>query len=143
MSFRVSLRGLQLIAAVLVVAVAVVLALADWWPFDVSQPALPADPSFWQLMLSDDLTLGFVRLGFVMLAIFVIASVPALIAGGRWIKGFGTAGLTADDAAVKAAVDSDKVADAATKELDVVKQERDQAIDHATRLLRLLMSRGS
>src|SRR2546430_11596898 len=39
-------------------------------PFDTSPPGLPkTKPSFWQFLLADHLTLGFVRLGIVMLAI--------------------------------------------------------------------------
>lgn len=136
----ISLRALQLLAAVVTVVAAVVVAIADWWPFDATElTPLPADPTLWQLMLSDDITLGFVRLGLVLLALFVIASVPALIVGGRWIKGFGTTGLTADDAAAveKKLETVAKPLDDVGKELDKVKQQRDDAI----RLLRLLTGR--
>jgi len=139
MQIAVTRRGLQFIAAVLVVAAAIILAVANLWPFDTSPLALPADPSLWQLMLSDDITLGFVRLGLVLLAVFVIASVPALIVGGRWIKGFGTTGLTADDAvdASKALEEATTKLDAAAKELGAVKNERDEAIE----LLRTILGR--
>lgn len=53
--------------------------------------------SLWNLILSDRWTLGFVRLAVLLLAVYAIASVVALITAGRWIKGFGTAGLSADD----------------------------------------------
>jgi hypothetical protein len=80
----------QLAAALILVAIAVLLALNRWWPFNTSPPDLPQNkPTFWQFLLSDHLTLGFVRLGVVMLAVFVIASVPALITGGRWLKASG------------------------------------------------------
>jgi ABC-type multidrug transport system fused ATPase/permease subunit len=130
LSITISLRVLQLLAAVIALGAAVVTAVADWWPFDAQQITLPANPTLWQLMLSDDITLGFVRLGLVMLALFVIASVPALIVGGRWIKGFGTSGLTADDAAVasNALEKTETHRDHLQRELDAVKQERDQAI---------------
>ena len=131
-------RSVQLSAALILVAIAILLALNRWWPFNTSPPKLPENkPTFWQFLLSDHLTLGFVRLGVVMLAVFVIASVPALITGGRWLKGFGTAGLTADDAAD--ATDALKKANAeldkATKELEAVKKERDDALAVATTLL--------
>jgi hypothetical protein len=81
--------------------VALALTLALWpshWPFDARLPG--RDVSVGQLVLSDRLTLGFVRLSLVLLSLFVIASVPALFAAGRWLRGFGTAGVTADDTLV-------------------------------------------
>jgi hypothetical protein len=120
-----------MLAALALVAVTILLASNGWWPFDTSAPKLPKNsPSFWQLLLGDRLTLGFVRLGVVMLAVFVIASVPALVVGGRWLKGLGTSGLTADDAAVVAgALDKTKEElERATKELEAVKKERDEAL---------------
>jgi hypothetical protein len=126
---RVTQRGFQRVGAVLIVVTAIILALADWWPFDMPAQKLPADPTLWQLMLSDDITLGFVRLGLVLLAVFVVG-VPALIIGGRWIKGFGTTGLTADDAAdaSQALEAANAKLDATAHELKAVKQERDEAL---------------
>jgi hypothetical protein len=95
----ISERAVQLASAVAAVALAIFLAAHKAWPFAGAQPKLPARPSLWQLLLSDQMTLGFVRLAFVMLAVFVIASVPALVAGGKWLKGLGAGGLVADDAA--------------------------------------------
>ena len=138
MQFTLTRRTAQLLSAVALIAVAILLALNSWWPFNTSPPALPADkPTFWQFLLSDHLTLGFVRLGVVMLAVFVIASVPALISGGRWLKGFGTTGLTADDAMdANEALDKAKnELDVATKELETVKKERDEAIAFANYVL--------
>jgi hypothetical protein len=134
----VTRRTAQLLTALALVATAILLALNRWWPFNTSPPGLPQEkPTFWQFLLSDHLTLGFVRLGVVMLAIFVIASVPALITGGRWLKGFGTTGLTADDAldANKALDDAKKDLDNATHELEAVKKERDDAIAFANAVL--------
>jgi hypothetical protein len=127
---RVTQRGLQRAGAALIAVAAIILALADAWPFDTSPPKLPADPTLWQLVLSDDITLGFVRLGLVLLAVFVVASVPALVIGGRWIKGFGTTGLTADDAAdaSQALEEAKTKLDATAHELEAVKQERDEAL---------------
>ena len=84
-------------------------------------------------MLSDDTTLGFVRLGLVLLTVFVVASVPALIIGGRWLKGFGTTGLTADDAAdASHALEEAKAKlDDTTKQLEELKQQRDEALQLA------------
>ena len=142
---RPTRSALQTIAAALAIAVAVLLAVADLWPFDTSPPALPQDPTLWQLMLSDDITLGFVRLGLVLLALFVVASVPALIVGGRWLKAFGTGGLTADDAAdVSAELEKAKLQlDDLTGELDAAKGERDRAIAMARSILSRRQSDGS
>jgi hypothetical protein len=134
---RVTQRGAQWVGAALIVLVAIVFAITNVWPFDASPPKLPADPTIWQLMLSDDTTLGFVRLGLVLLTVFVVASVPALIIGGRWLKGFGTTGLTADDAAdASQALDDAKAKlDDTAHQLEVVKQERDEALELVRRVL--------
>lgn len=88
-------------------------------------------------MLSDHVTLGFVRLGIALLALFVVASVPALIVGGRWIKAFGTGGLTADDAATANAEleNAKKKLDDLARELDAAREERDRAIEMARTVL--------
>lgn len=129
MTIPVTQRGVQWLAAVVAITGAGVLAVADLWPFDTTPPALPADPSLWQFMLSDDITLGFVRLGLVVLALFVIASVPALIVGGRWVKGFGTSGLTADDAAAasESLEEAKKKLDETQEHVDELTRERDEA----------------
>jgi ABC-type multidrug transport system fused ATPase/permease subunit len=134
---RVTQRGAQWVGAALIVLVAIVFAITNVWPFDASPPKLPADPTIWQLMLSDDTTLGFVRLGLVLLTVFVVASVPALIIGGRWLKGFGTKGLTADDAAdASQALDDAKAKlDDTAHQLEVIKQERDEALELVRRVL--------
>jgi hypothetical protein len=51
-------------------------------------------------LFADRTTIGFLRLGLVLLAVYLIASVPALVVGGRWLKGFGRDGVTADDPVV-------------------------------------------
>jgi len=116
----ISGRTVQLASAVAAVSVALFLAVQSAWPFDASRPKLPERPSLWQLLLADHLTLGFGRLAFVMLAIFVIASVPALVVGGRWMKSFGTGGFVADDVA-----DLRRVLDETKRELD--RKQRDDA----------------
>jgi hypothetical protein len=128
---------MQRVGAALIVLVAIIFALTNVWPFDASPPKLPADPTIWQLMLSDETTLGFVRLGLVLLTVFVVASVPALIIGGRWLKGFGTTGLTADDAAdASQALDDAKAKlDDTAQQLEAVKQERDEALELVRRVL--------
>jgi hypothetical protein len=92
------MRRKQWLAAALILAATVGLAATRAWPFNSSPGPLPNKPSLAQLFLADRLTLGFVRLAIVLLTLFVIASVPALVVAGRWIKGFGTTGLPVDDA---------------------------------------------
>ena len=130
MRIGISERAVQLVSAAAAVVLALLLAAQSAWPFDASRPKLPARPSLWQLLLSDHITLGFVRLAFVMLAIFVIASVPALVAGGRWLKSFGAGGLIADEAAdLRSALDETKrELDRTTSELAAVTKERDRLV---------------
>lgn len=54
---------------------------------------------------------------------------PALIIAGRWLKGFGTAALTADDAAKGQDTINDLRAQVSglTEKLDEAKAERDEA----------------
>jgi hypothetical protein len=129
-------RVVQLASAVAAVLLAILLAAQRAWPFDGSPPRLPARPSLWQLLLSDHVTLGFVRLAFVMLAVFVIASVPALAAGGRWLKGLGPGGLVADDAAdLRSALHAtERELERTTRDLEAMKKERDEAVALAARL---------
>jgi hypothetical protein len=79
------------------------------------------------------------------LVLYVAASVPALVAGGRWLRAFGISGLTADDAqdarktiaALEAKLDdvTAKMNRAATQAARL-QSERDQAIDVLRRLRR-------
>src|SRR5262245_21159295 len=94
---------LQLAAAGVALVVVGVLAYHQLWVFEAAPAKIDSNPSLAQLVLSDRATLGFVRFGIVLLALYAIASVPALVAGGRWLKGFGTSGLTADDALAEGA----------------------------------------
>jgi hypothetical protein len=131
-------RQLQAGAAVLAVCASVALAAASVWPFDTKPPALQPKPSLWQLLLSDRATLGFARFALIALMLFVIASVPALLVARRWLKAFGTSGLSADDAAqVDATVErlNDEVSTLRAN-LEQVERERNQARAIAGRLLR-------
>jgi hypothetical protein len=123
----ISERAVQLASASAAVVVVILLAAGSAWPFDASRPKLPSKPSLWQLLLSDQVTLGFVRLALIMLAIFVIASVPALVAGGRWLRSFGAGGLIADDADdLRRALDAtERELDRTARDLGAVKKERD------------------
>jgi hypothetical protein len=88
-------RVLQYIASSAACCVALGLAVAGIAMFRES--SLPADASVWRLLLDDRLSLGFIRLGAVAGAIYMIASVPALVVGGRWLRAVGPSGLTADE----------------------------------------------
>jgi hypothetical protein len=88
-------RAAQRVTAGLAITFAVVLAPMRAWPFRAVPPAGSGITIF---LLDDRLTLGFLRLAIVSLALFVIGSVPALIVAGRWLIVFGTSGLRADAA---------------------------------------------
>jgi hypothetical protein len=135
---RATQRQLQTAAAAIVVAAAVVLALASVWPFDTEPPPLEPKPSLWQLLLSDRATLGFAKFALIALTLFVIASVPALLVAGRWLKAFGTSGLSADEAAQVDATTERLTEDLRTlrANLEKVERERNQARAIAGRLLR-------
>jgi hypothetical protein len=132
----ISDRVVQLASAAAAVVLAILLAAGRAWPFDASRPKLPEKPSLWQLLLSDHVTLGFVRLALVMLAAFVIASVPALVAGGRWLKSFGAGGLIADDGPdLRRALEATgRELERTTRNLVAMKKERDDAVALAARL---------
>jgi hypothetical protein len=129
-------RSVQFVSAAAAVVLAILLAAESVWPFDAALPKLSEKPSLWQLLLFDHVTLGFVRLAFVMLAVFVVASVPALVAGGRWLKSFGAGGLIADEAAdLRGALDKTKrELERTTRNLEAMKKERDEAVAVAARL---------
>lgn len=119
-------------AATVTVAVILALAAAGATPFESPPPELVAakEPSLWFFLLSDRLTLGFIRIGLIMVAIYAAASIPALIVGGRWIKTFGTS-VSADDAV------KDEAKDAIarlTKAVQDMKQQRDRARQELRRL---------
>jgi hypothetical protein len=56
------------------------------------------------------------------LALFAVLSVPALVLAGRWAKGFGTSGLTADDA-----VDANRTIDGFKAQVEILTRERNEA----------------
>ncbi len=68
------------------------------WPFHQRPIDLGESPSLWEVLLNDRLTLGLLRAGLAAIVTYVVVSVPALVVGGRWMKGLTTAGMTADDA---------------------------------------------
>lgn len=92
------MRERQFIASGLVLAVTIVLAIAKAGPFGGTIPVPTGTTGLLDQLLRERFTLGLVRLGLIALALFIILSVPALMIAGRWLKGFGKEGLTADDA---------------------------------------------
>jgi hypothetical protein len=131
-------RPRQWFAAAVVLAGVIVDAALRGWPFQSAAKPLSdyQDPTLWQLLLSDRLTVGFVRLAFVALVLFVVASVPALVVAGRWLRTFGTSGLGADDAEAGAKTIKElegelalttKKLEAATAEVGRVTKQRDAA----------------
>lgn len=134
-------RGRQWALSVLAAAATLAAALLHHWPFtsglDLTQYP---HPTLWQLLLADRFTLGLVRLAFIALGLYVVVSVPALVAASRWLKGFGKEGLTADDAetANKTIAELKKKLDVvtgkfedATKQVAQLTIERDEAISVA------------
>lgn len=85
--------------------------------------------SLWSLLLADPATLGFVRLAVVLGSIYVIASVPALIASGRWIRGLGPSGISTDEATA-----ADERVGKLEADLEAVRRQRDEAKDLAREL---------
>lgn len=84
----------QMVIAAAAVLVSLILAVAGVAMFQSSDPRAG---SVWKLVVSDRLTLGFVRVAVIAAAIYVIASFPALILAGRWIRSVGPAGVTTDE----------------------------------------------
>lgn len=123
----------QQVGAVIILLAAVGLALGRVWPFDAKPIPLGEDPSVWQIILSDRVTLGFLRLSLIALGAFVAMSVVALAIAGRWLKGFGKEGLTADDAS-KAEKSIEDLEDQVRELTD----ERDQALEETQTMRRLL-----
>ena len=117
--------------ALALVSIAILLAVIRSWPFSALPPRARTDqPSLWQFLLSDRPTLGFVRLALVAAALFVVASIPALVVGGRWLKVFGASGLTADDASDAAAelAEYSREVDRLRTELAAVRKDRAELI---------------
>lgn len=73
------------IAVLAAALLALVLATGGIWPFNEATPKLGNEPSLWRLLLSERLTLGFVRLALAAGAVFLLASIFVLAANNRWI----------------------------------------------------------
>ncbi len=140
-------KALQYVAAGITFLLVAAAWWRHWWPFTAHPRELKsyAHPSAWQLIFSDRATLGFVRLVVAGLAIYVAVSVPALAVADRWLRGFGTGGLTADDAEVvsktieeyREEVNTLKAGlQEATEQTDNLRHERDELRDLLRRFVR-------
>lgn len=134
-----TLKERQLGVAAVCILAAIVLVHAERWPFRRlhNHPAGRTAHSFTGAILTDRITLGFLRLAIVAFALFVFVSVPALMLAGRWAKGIGTAGVTVDDAeqAKESLKELQGEIDTLTVQLDRVTSERDRYRSSARRLL--------
>ena len=142
-----TVRLWQRVFAAASVALVALAAWQAWWPFQEipTSSRFYEDPSAWQLLFSERLILGFVRLGIVALVIYLVASVAALIVGGRWLRGFGTGGVATDTAeeASKTITQYEATTDILTEkldtanaELDKVRGQRNEAQAMVTRLVK-------
>lgn len=107
------------------VATVVVVASLKTWPV----PDGTAEASFVELLLGDRVLVGMLRLAIFAGAVYGIASIPALIVGGRWVKGLGTTGILVDDARAEAdlAVEDSKLRVAAlTARIERVARQVDE-----------------
>lgn len=134
-------RTWQLAFALAAVAVVVYIADDGRWPFDSDPRPLKSheDPSVWQFLFSDSTVLGYVRLALMAFSLYVIASVIALVVAGRWLRGFGTGGMSADDVRTrkdasatleaweKTTADLKEKARIATEQAEKALEDRDEA----------------
>lgn len=134
-----TLKEQQVGAATVCILTSIALVEAERWPFHRlhNHPGGRSAHSFTGAILTDRITLGFLRLAIVAFALFVFVSVPALMLAGRWAKGIGTGGITVDEAAevTKSLKELQRENDTLTGQLDRVTQERDRALGSAQRLL--------
>jgi hypothetical protein len=109
---------------------AVAWSFTDLWPFNSTARPLSAypNPSIAQLILTDRIVLGFVRLGIVAVVVYIVVSIPALIVSGRWAKAFPTvAGPVGADTAREAQATQDTVQEL-KEQVGEVTTERDEAL---------------
>ena len=123
MTVRIDRRVLGEVAALATLIAAFVIGWEGKWVFARIQPVTRrGNPSFAQQIFSDRATIGFTRFAIVLLALYVIAAVPALVVSGRWLPGGSTTRMTAGDAADGAIVIAEL-----KSELRKVQAERDLA----------------
>jgi hypothetical protein len=126
----------QWAAAVIVCVVAIILAATQTWVFGGPPVPIGDSPSLWQIVLSDSITLGFLKLGLMAIGLYVLASVAALVIGGRWIKGF-PGGLSADEV-VKTSSEGQEALAELKQQVTRLQTERDEARAISRALLEIL-----
>ena len=106
---------------------ALVIVVAEVWP--VPSEGVGGD-SVVASLLDDRALIGILRLAIVVAALYFVASVPALIVGGRWARGAGTTGILADEPAGDPPMVAEARRDAARLLLayERVKHERDELL---------------
>jgi hypothetical protein len=129
MEFPRTIKGWQFYVAGALVVASLLSAVFSLWPFDLELPPPRENPSVWEVLLHDRLVLGFLRLALTFVALYAIASIPALAIAGRWMKGFGSSGLSVDEVQT-----ADTTIGDLAGELEEAKRERDEALDIAISL---------
>jgi hypothetical protein len=109
------------VAAGLAAGIVVSSAIGSVWVFRGSAHGTPGE-SIWRLLLTDRATVGFIRSAVIMVALYVVASVAALAASGRWINKVKTTGIEAD-----AAQDADATITRLREQLRLAERERDES----------------
>jgi hypothetical protein len=85
-------------------------------------------------LLRDRVVVGAVRLVVLVVALYGIASVPALIVGGRWAKGVGTSGFFADEPRIEIPASVAEV----QNEVAALRLDKQRLIEERDALLSLL-----
>lgn len=114
----VRFRGILLALAAMFVAIW--MATAEFGPFSGRPPPLDPEPSLWRLLLAEQPTLGFVRMGLIAGGLFLVGSVGAMVANNRWIVKLTTTGVETEklDKAAKNIQDLANQVEKLTKERD-------------------------
>jgi hypothetical protein len=109
------------IAAAGVIIAAIGLAVSKIWVFQPGDE-VPTDGSLVRAILTDRLTLGFVRLLVTAAALYALASIAVLVLRGRWLRSISTMSIEADTG-----WDSDRAISELEDKLRRAQAERDEA----------------
>lgn len=150
---QATLREWQWLVAGIALVFVAALAWKRGWPFDGSEFALPGEPSLAQLLFADPLTRGFARLAIAVITLYAVASIPALVVAGRWIRGLNTSGMEVDEASEDAPRRVKRLEaqiTALTKERDWLEERArmsleagEQTVEESERTMSLLQRRES
>jgi hypothetical protein len=88
--------------------------------------------SLWTVLLSDRVTVGFIRLAIVIAALYIVTSLVALALGGRWLSALSTRGFATEDAWISQELARSRARQRALEE------ERDEAVRVAEEALEWL-----